>query len=167
MNESMPSTSPCKGKRNRLEVSIPRMGKQRSFVWSSKAGSYQCTCKTHRRKHGACRPHGSWHLAIATLSRHSWRNATSGSMRVARRAGMYVASSAAAPSTNGTTAYVAGSYGFTPYSSFSMKRATSAAPARPATAPASVCAMPCLSTSASTSAREAPSEGCPCDPRRA
>src|SRR5262249_7406666 len=86
-----------------------------------------------------------------------WRIATSGSTRLARRAGTNAAAKAVATSTAVTTANVIGSVGSTPKRNLLRTRVTPAATANPTTTPARDIAAVRRSTRFTTPTGEAPS----------
>src|SRR5207244_12794300 len=87
---------------------------------------------------------------------HSYRKASIGSTRVARRAGIYLAASATAASNIGAAANVSGSSGAVPKSSFAINRTSKTDPASPKHVPAPINAAARPSTSRSTSVWVAP-----------
>lgn len=88
---------------------------------------------------------------------HSCRNATAGSTRVARHAGMRVAIRAAPRSGKVAMTRLTGSTGLTPYSNDRSKRVAKNAPSIPAATPATASFRPWLTTSRSTVRGLAPS----------
>src|SRR5581483_5113052 len=84
-------------------------------------------------------------------------NETTGSTRIARRAGRYAAASITATSATLTPANVAGSCGVTPNNKLSMIRVAASAPARPIARPTTAIRTACPSTSERMSCGCAPS----------
>ena len=74
--------------------------------------------------------------AVNSRRRHSRRNATIGSTRVARVAGTQQASVTISENRTAAEPYVAGSRGVTPYNMLSRRRARNAAPPSPTSRPA-------------------------------
>lgn len=74
---------------------------------------------------------------------HSLRNATIGSIRVARRAGINIAITATPPNTIATPPNVTGSVGCTPYNIRAINFDSRNAPATPIMLPTNACPIAC------------------------
>src|ERR1041384_1231412 len=84
--------------------------------------------------------------AFCAFCGYSYLNATSGSTRVARRAGIEQAKNAAQSATSNTIMYVAGSDAETPNNSDDIQRVSANAPAKPIAAPINVSTRPFRNT---------------------